>query len=348
MLSATAFAAQSAGAPLGPFGLERRDPGPRDVVLDVSHCGVCHTDIHFVNDDFGMSRYPMVPGHEIVGSVVAVGKDVHGFSVGDRAGVGCLVDSCRDCSECKAGREQFCENGFVLTYSGLEKDGKTVTQGGYSSKIVVEERFVLKVSSKLPAETQAPLLCAGITTYSPLRRFKVGAGQKVGVVGLGGLGHMGVKFAASMGAEVTVLSTSPSKKADALRLGAHDFVVTTDEVQVKRASNQFHFILDTLSAAHDYNTYVGMLKTHGVLALVGLPPKPIDVPAMPLVFGEKTITGSLIGGLRETQEMLDYCAQKNLAADVEVIPVQQIGEAYKRMLKADVKYRFVIDNASLG
>jgi uncharacterized zinc-type alcohol dehydrogenase-like protein len=347
MLGAKGFAAQSAGAPLGPFSFERRDAGPNDVVLDISHCGVCHTDIHFVNDDFGMSRYPMVPGHEIVGSVAAVGKGVQKLKVGDRAGVGCLVDTCRGCGECKAGQEQFCENGFVLTYSGLEKDGKTVTQGGYSSKIVVDERFVLKVSSKQPAEQQAPLLCAGITTYSPLRRFKVGAGQKVAVVGLGGLGHMGVKFAAAMGAEVTVLSTSASKKADALRLGAHDFVLTTDETQVKRAGNQFHFILDTLSAAHDYNTYVGMLKSHGVLALVGLPPKPIEVPAMGLVFGEKTITGSLIGGLRETQEMLDYCAEKNIAADVEVIPVQQIDAAYKRMLKGDVKYRFVIDNASL-
>jgi alcohol dehydrogenase (NADP+) len=348
MPTAKAFAAPSAGAPLGPFSLERRDPGSHDVVLGISHCGVCHTDIHFVNDDFGMSRYPMVPGHEIVGDVVAVGKDVKKLKVGDKAGVGCLVDACRSCSECAAGREQFCENGFVLTYSGLEKDGKTLTQGGYSSKIVVEERFALKVSSKLPAERQAPLLCAGITTYSPLRRFKVGKGQKVGVVGLGGLGHMGVKFAAAMGAEVTVLSTSASKKADAMRLGAHDFVLTTDEAQVKRAGNQFHFILDTLSASHDYNTYVGMLRSHGVLALVGLPPKPIEVPALPLVFGEKTITGSLIGGLPETQEMLDYCGEKGIAADVEVIPVQQVNDAYKRMLKGDVKYRFVVDNASLG
>ena len=347
MLATKAFAAPHAGASLGPFGFERRDPGPHDIVLDISHCGVCHTDIHFVNDDFGMSRYPMVPGHEIVGTVAAVGTQVSGFKVGDRAGVGCLVDSCRDCGECTAGREQFCENGFVLTYSGLEKDGKTLTQGGYSTRTVVDQRFVLKVSPTIPAEKQAPLLCAGITTYSPLRRFNVGAGQRVAVVGLGGLGHMGVKFAASMGAEVTVLSTSASKKADAHRLGAHDFVLTTDEAQVKRVANQFHFILDTLSAAHDYNTYVGMLRTRGVLALVGLPPKPIEVPAMPLVFGQKVITGSLIGGLPETQEMLDYCAAKNVSADVEVIPVQEINAAYKRMLKADVKYRFVIDTASL-
>lgn len=348
MLVARGFAALHAGASLGPFNFERREPGPHDVVLDISHCGVCHTDIHFVNNDFGMSRYPMVPGHEIIGKVAAVGREVRAFKVGDGAAVGCLVDSCRDCSECKAGREQFCENGFVLTYSGLEKDGKTLTQGGYSTRTVVDERFVLKVSPRLPAEKQAPLLCAGITTYSPLRRFKVGAGQKVAVVGLGGLGHMGVKFAASMGAEVTVLSTSAAKKAEAIQLGAHDFVLTTDEAQVKRVGNRFQFILNTLSAAHDYNVYVGMLKTHGVLALVGVPPKPIDVPALSLIFGDKTITGSLIGGLPETQEMLDYCAAKNLTADVEVIPVQEVNVAYKRMLKSDVRYRFVIDNATLG
>ena len=347
MIPAKAFAAPRAGATLGPFSFERRDPGPRDVVLDISHCGVCHTDIHFVNNDFGMSLYPMVPGHEIVGKVAAVGRAVENFKVGDTAGVGCLVDSCRTCPECSAGLEQFCQNGFVLTYSGLEKDGKTVTQGGYSTKTVVDERFVLKVSPRLPPEKTAPLLCAGITTYSPLRRFKVGKGQRVAVVGLGGLGHMGVKFAASFGAEVTVLSTSAAKKADALRLGAHEFVLTTDEAQVRRAAGQFNFILNTLSAAHDYNMYVAMLRTHGVLALVGVPPRPIDVPALPLIFGEKTITGSLIGGLPETQEMLDYCVANDLTADVEVIPVQQIDEAYKRMLKSDVKYRFVIDNASL-
>ena len=347
MIPAKAFAAPRAGATLEPFSFERRDPGPHDVVLDISHCGVCHTDIHFVNNDFGMSLYPMVPGHEIVGTVAAVGRAVENFKVGDAAGVGCVVDSCRTCPECSAGLEQFCQNGFVLTYSGLEKDGKTVTQGGYSTKTVVDERFVLKVSPGLPPEKTAPLLCAGITTYSPLRRFKVGKGQRVAVVGLGGLGHMGVKFAASLGAEVTVLSTSAAKKADALRLGAHEFVLTTDEAQVQRAAGQFHFILDTLSAAHDYNMYVAMLRTHGVLAVVGVPPRPIEVPALPLIFGEKTITGSLIGGLPETQEMLDYCVANHITADVEVIPAQQIDEAYKRMLKSDVKYRFVIDNASL-
>ncbi|HEV3214790.1 MAG TPA: NAD(P)-dependent alcohol dehydrogenase [Vicinamibacterales bacterium] len=347
MIATKAFAAQHAGSPLAPFSFERREPGAHDVAIEISHCGVCHTDIHFVRNDFGMSLYPMVPGHEIIGKVIAVGSDVKKFRPGDTVGVGCLVDSCRECESCTNGLEQHCQNGFVLTYSGYEKDGKTITQGGYSTKIVVEERFVLKVSSSLAAERAAPLLCAGITTYSPLRRWKIGKGHKVAVIGLGGLGHMGVKFAASFGAEVTVLSTSASKKSDSLRLGAHDFVLTTDDEQVKRAANQFHFILDTLSASHDYNTYVGMLKTGGTMVCVGLPPEPIQIPALSIVFSRKCIAGSLIGGLPETQEMLDYCAAHGVAADVEVIPIQQINDAYSRMLKNDVKYRFVIDTASL-
>jgi uncharacterized zinc-type alcohol dehydrogenase-like protein len=347
MIATKGFAAQQVGAALAPYTFERRDPGAQDVVIDISHCGVCHTDLHFVRNDFGMSLYPMVPGHEIVGKVAAVGAGVKSFKPGDPAAVGCLVDSCRKCASCGSGLEQHCENGFVLTYSGYEKDGKTITQGGYSTKIVVDERFVLKVSPKMAPEKVAPLLCAGITTYSPLRRMQVGKGQKVAVVGLGGLGHMGVKFAAAFGAEVTVLSTSASKKADALRLGAHDFVLTTDEEQVKRAAGAFHVILDTLSASHDYNMYVGMLRTGGTLVCVGLPPEPIQVPAFSLVFPRKAITGSLIGGLPETQEMLDYCAAQGIGADVEVIPVQKIDESYARMLKNDVKYRFVIDTSSL-
>jgi uncharacterized zinc-type alcohol dehydrogenase-like protein len=348
MIATKAFAARSAGAPLGPFTFERRDPGPLDVVIDISHCGVCHTDIHFVNNDLGMSLYPMVPGHEIVGKVTAVGKNVKRFKVGDTAAVGCLVDSCRDCSACASGLEQYCQKGFVLTYSSYEKDGKTVSQGGYSTKIVVDERFVLKVSPKLPPDKAAPLLCAGITTYSPLRHWKIGKGNRVAILGLGGLGHMGVKFASKFGADVTVLSTSPAKKADALRLGAHDFVVTTDDAQAKRAAGQFDFVLDTVAAPHDYGTYVAMLKTDGVLVCVGLPPEPIQVPAPSLIFARKSIAGSVIGGLPETQEMLDYCAAQNITADVEVIPIQQINDAYKRMLRADVKYRFVIDTASLN
>lgn len=348
MIATKAFAARSAGAPLGAFNFERRDPGPLDVVIDISHCGVCHTDIHFVNNDLGMSLYPMVPGHEIVGKVTAVGRSVKRLKAGDTAGVGCLVDSCRDCSACASGLEQYCQKGFVLTYSSYEKDGKTVTQGGYSTKIVVDERFVVNVSPKLPADKAAPLLCAGITTYSPFRHWKVGSGQRVAILGLGGLGHMGVKFAAAFGADVTVLSTSPAKKADALRLGAHDFVLTTDDAQVKRAAGQFDFILDTVAAAHDYGAYVAMLKTDGVLICVGLPPDPIQIPAPSLIFARKSIAGSVIGGLPETQEMLDYCAAKNITADVEVIPIQQINDAYKRMLRGDVKYRFVIDTASLN
>ena len=347
MITTKAYAAQSAAATLTPFNFERRNPGPHDVEIDILFCGVCHTDIHFINNDFGMSIYPMVPGHEIVGRVVSVGNHVKKFKQGDIAGVGCLVDSCRDCDYCNEGLEQYCANGGVFTYSGLEKDGKTVTQGGYSNKIVVDERFVLKVSDKLSPAHAAPLLCAGITTYSPLRHWKVGKGHKIGIVGLGGLGHMAIKFAVAFGAEVTVLSTSPGKKEDALKLGAHNFVVTTDEEQVKTVASQFNFILDTLSANHDYAMYVGMLKVDGTLICVGLPSEPIHMPAFNIVFARKCVAGSLIGGLPETQEMLDYCAEHNITSDVEVIPIQQIQQAYQRMLKSDVKYRFVIDMASL-
>ena len=347
MIPTKAFASQSVGAPLAPFSFERRDPGPNDVAIDIVNCGVCHTDIHFINNDFGMSLYPMVPGHEIVGKVTAVGAGVTKFKPGDLAGVGCLVDSCRRCDACTAGLEQYCQGGFVLTYSSLEKDGKTVTQGGYSTKIVVDESYTLKLPSGMPLESAAPLLCAGITTYSPLRHWKVGKGQKVAIVGLGGLGHMGVKFAASLGAEVTVLSTSPSKKSDSTRLGASDFLVTTDSAQVAKAANRFDFILDTLSASHDYNMYLSMLRPSGTMVCVGLPPEPMHIPPPTLVFARKSIAGSLIGGLAETQEMLDYCGKHKIAADVEVIPIQQINEAFKRMLKNDVKYRFVIDTKSL-
>ncbi|MEO7273924.1 MAG: NAD(P)-dependent alcohol dehydrogenase [Vicinamibacterales bacterium] len=347
MITTKAFAAHHVGSPLGPFSFERRDPRPHDVLIDISHCGVCHTDIHFVRNDFGMSFYPMVPGHEIVGTVTAVGASVKAFQPGDTAAVGCLVDSCRQCESCAGGHEQYCENGFVLTYSAYEKEGTTLTQGGYSSNIVVDERFVLKVSSTMDRASAAPLLCAGITTYSPLRHWKIGKDHKVAIIGLGGLGHMGVKFAAAMGADVTVLSTSPAKKVDSQRLGAHDFVVTTDDAAVSRAANQFHFILNTLSAAHDYNRYLGMLKSSGTMVCVGLPPEPIHVPAAHIVFTRKCIAGSLIGGLPETQEMLDYCAAQGITADVEVIAMQQINEAFERVLNSDVRYRFVIDMASL-
>lgn len=347
MIETKGFAAEHAGAALAPFAFSRRDPRPQDVVIDISYCGVCHTDIHFVRNDFGMSLYPMVPGHEIVGTVTNVGSAVTKFKAGDIAGVGCLVDSCRECESCRHGLEQYCQKGFVLTYSGLEKDGTTVTQGGYSTTIVVDEAFVLSVPAGLAMERVAPLLCAGITTYSPLRRWNVGAGHRLAVVGLGGLGHMAVKFGVSFGAEVTVLSTSPAKKVDATRLGAHDFVVTTDTADAARAANRFDFILDTLSAGHDYNTYLAMLKTEGTMICVGLPPEPIQVPPAALVFTGRCVAGSLIGGLPQTQEMLNYCGEHDITADVEVIPIEAINEAYERMLRSDVKYRFVIDLASL-
>lgn len=347
MTTVKAYAALDASAPLAPFSIERREPGPHDISIQILYCGVCHTDIHFVRNDIGMSLYPMVPGHEIVGRVLQVGNKVEKFKEGDYAGVGCLVDSCRECGNCNDGLEQYCENGFVLTYSFYEKDGKTITQGGYSSKIVVDERFVLKVSDALPLEKVAPLLCAGITTYSPMKYWKIGKGHKVGVVGLGGLGHMAVKFAASFGAEVTVLSTSPSKEADAKRLGANQFILTNDEDQLKKVTNYFDFIIDTVSSNHDYEKYLYLLSSSSTLILLGVATEPMKLPAIHMVFNRKAVAGSIIGGLPETQEMLDYCAEHNITADVEVIPIQQINEAYERILKGDIKYRFVIDMATL-
>jgi uncharacterized zinc-type alcohol dehydrogenase-like protein len=289
----------------------------------------------------------MVPGHEIVGRVTKVGSAVTKFKEGDLAGIGCLVDSCRSCDKCKKGLEQYCENGSVGTYNGIERDGKTITYGGYSKQIVTDENFVLHVSEKLPIEGVAPLLCAGITTYSPLRHWKVGKGHKVGVLGLGGLGHMAVKFAASFGAEVTMLSTSPKKEEDAKRLGAYKFALTKDPSSLKALSNYFDFIIDTVSAPHDYNIYLGMLNTDGVMICVGAPPEPAQIPAFNLIFQRRSIGGSLIGGLPETQEMLDYCAEHNIVSDVEVIAMKDINEAYERMLNGDVRYRFVIDMQSL-
>ncbi len=347
MIPTKSYAAQSAGDTLAPYEFERRSPRPHDVQIEITYCGVCHTDIHLINNDWGISIYPMVPGHEIVGRVVAVGENVRKFKPGDRAGVGCLVDSCRDCDYCNEGLEQHCANGAVYTYSAYEKDGTTITQGGYSTGIVVDERFVLKMPENLEPSKAAPLLCAGITTYSPLRQWKVGKGHRVAIIGLGGLGHMAVKFAVSFGAEVTVLSTHAGKKADAEKLGAHHFVVTTDEEQAKSVAGKFDFILDTLSASHDYNFYLAMLKAGGKFICIGLPVEPINVPSFNIVFTRKCIAGSLIGGLPETQEMIDYCGEHNITADVEVIPIQQISEAYKRMLASDIKYRFVIDMKSL-
>jgi len=346
-LPSRAYAAQSPTSGLAPFNFERRKPGPRDVLIQIRYCGVCHTDIHFVRNDWGISLYPMVPGHEIVGVVGGVGADVRRFKPGDTVGVGCLVDSCGACDNCRAGLQQYCTNGMVLTYSAYEKDGRTVTYGGYSNQIVVKEDFVLKVSDRLPLDRVAPLLCAGITTYSPLKTWQVKSAHKVAVLGLGGLGHMAVKFAVSFGAEVTVLSRSPNKETDARRLGAHRFLQTTDPAQVKSGAGYFDFIVDTVASKHDYNLPLNMLKTDGTLICLGAPPEPIELQAFPLLFQRRRVVGSLIGGLPETQEMLDYCAAKNITSDIELISIKDINGAYARMEKSDVKYRFVIDMASL-
>lgn len=347
MPNTKAYAAQSAPAPILPFTIERRAPKPQDVKIEILYCGVCHSDLHTARNEWGNTVYPCVPGHEIVGRVTAVGDQVKNFKVGDLAGIGCLVDSCRECDNCKDGLEQYCSNGMVGTYNGMEKDGSGNTFGGYSKSILAHEDFVLHISDKLPLEAVAPLLCAGITTYSPLRHWKVGKGHKVGILGLGGLGHMGVKIAAALGAEVTMLSHSPSKEKDAKKLGAHHFVLTSDKAQVKKVMGSFDFILDTVSAEHDYNFYLGMLRTNGVMVCVGAPPTPAQIPAINLIFGRKSFAGSLIGGIPETQEMLDFCAKHNIVSDVEVIAIKDINEAYERMLKGDVRYRFVIDMATL-
>ena len=347
MSSTKAYAAQSATTPLAPWNLERRALGPYDVQIEILFCGVCHSDLHTVRNEWGGTIYPAVPGHEIVGRVIETGDRVKNFKGDDLAAVGCMVDSCRECNNCKQGLEQYCDNGMVGTYNGLQKDGSGVTYGGYSKQIVVHEDFVLKISDKLPLEGLAPLLCAGITTYSPLRYWNVSKGDKVGILGLGGLGHMGVKLAASFGAEVTMLSHSPSKEADAKRLGAHHFILTSDKQQVKGVRNYFDFILDTISAEHDYNIYLSLLKTNGKMVCVGAPPTPAQVPAFDLIFKRRTLAGSLIGGIPETQEMLDYCTEHNIVSDVEVIAIKDINECYERMLKGDVRYRFVIDMSTL-
>jgi uncharacterized zinc-type alcohol dehydrogenase-like protein len=347
MIKTPAYAAAVAKAPLAPLFIERREPGPHDVLIEILYCGVCHSDIHQVRDEWAAGIFPMVPGHEIVGRIAKVGDKVTRFKVGDLAGVGCFVDSCRECPECKAGLEQYCQVGPNWTYNCRERDGKTPTYGGYSTRIVVDEQYTLRVSSKLTLEGVAPLLCAGITTYSPLRHWKVGRGQRIGVLGLGGLGHMAVKLAASFGAEVTVFSTSPSKQADAKRLGAHQFALTTQGGTMKSLAHRFDFIIDTVSAPHDHGAYLDTLKTDGVMVCVGIPTAPLSVPPFSLIAGRRSVAGSGIGGIAETQEMLDYCAAHNITSDVEVVPIQQINAAYERVIKGQVKYRFVIDIASL-
>ncbi|MFM8269553.1 MAG: NAD(P)-dependent alcohol dehydrogenase [Pseudomonadota bacterium] len=333
---------------LGPFQFERRSPRENDVVIDIAYCGVCHSDIHQARDEWGGSIYPMVPGHEIVGTVSKVGSGVSYFNVGDLVGVGCLVDSCRECASCHESLEQYCQNGMVGTYNSLERDGSTPTYGGYSNKIVVREEFVLKIDPKLNLAATAPLLCAGITTYSPLRNWKVGPGQKVGIVGLGGLGHMAVKFSRALGAHTVVFSTSESKKKDAERLGAHEVVLSHQSDQMGSHLNSFDFILDTVSAPHDVNQYLSLLKRDSTMVLVGVPTQPLAIASTSLILSRKNLSGSLIGGIKETQEMLDFCAKHGIVSDIELIPIQKINEAYERIIRSDVKYRFVIDMKSIG
>lgn len=345
--STKAFSTASATSPLVAAVIERRNPTATDVQIEILYCGVCHSDLHFARNEWHFTQYPAVPGHEIVGRVTAVGSGVKKFKLGDTVGVGCLVDSCRSCAHCREGLEQFCPE-MVMTYGSMDKHLGRPTLGGYSQSIVVTEEFVLRMPANLDLAAAAPLLCAGITTYSPLRHWKVGAGQKVGIVGLGGLGHMGVKFARAFGAHVVLFTTSSGKTADAKRLGAHEVVLSKDGAQMQAQAGSFDFILDTVSAVHDLNAYLNLLKRDGNLVLVGAPEKPFEVGAFPLIFSRRSFSGSLIGGLPETQEMLDFCGKHNITADIEMIRMDQINTAYERMLKSDVKYRFVIDLASLS
>ncbi|MGH8504430.1 MAG: NAD(P)-dependent alcohol dehydrogenase [Stenotrophobium sp.] len=348
MLQTYGYAANSATSPLAPLDFQRREPGADDVQIDILYCGVCHSDLHTVRSEWGGTQYPCVPGHEIVGRVSKVGKDVRRFKQGDLVGVGCMVDSCQGCASCSEGLEQYCENGFTGTYNGADKRGGGYTFGGYSSNIVVREKFVLRIPDKLDPAAAAPLLCAGITTYSPLRHWKIGKGHKVGVVGLGGLGHMAIKLAHSMGAHVTLFTTSAGKAEDAKRLGANEVVISKDHAQMKARRNSLDFILNTVAASHNLDAFLSLLKRDGIMTLVGVPENPHPSPAVAnLVFKRRSLAGSLIGGIAETQEMLDFCAKHNIVSDIELIDIKQINAAYERMLKSDVKYRFVIDMATL-
>ncbi|WP_373539450.1 NAD(P)-dependent alcohol dehydrogenase [Chamaesiphon sp.] len=342
-----AYAAQTAKTPLAPFSIQRRDVGKHDVQIDILYCGVCHSDLHTVRSEWQGTTYPCVPGHEIVGRVTKVGKDVNKFKEGDTVGVGCMVDSCLTCANCKEDLEQFCTVGTIFTYNSHDKHTGGITYGGYSESIVVDKAFVLKIPKHLDLAATAPLLCAGITTYSPLRHNNVSKGQKVGVVGLGGLGHVAVKLAKAFGAHVVVFTTSANKVEDALLLGADEVVNSKNPDEMKKHLNSFHFILDTVSANHDINAYLLLLKRDGNLTQVGIPTEPLSLNVGSLVFGRRSLSGSLIGGIKETQEMLDFCGKHHITADIELIPIQKINEAYDRLVRSDVKYRFVIDMASL-
>jgi alcohol dehydrogenase (NADP+) len=340
------YAATSAKAPLGPFSFERREPGEKDVAIDIKFCGICHSDIHQAREEWGGAIFPMVPGHEIGGVVTAVGGKVTKFKPGDKVGVGCFVDSCRHCAQCKEGLEQYCTQGIVFTYNSKEHDG-TPTYGGYSEKIVVDENYVLRMPENLPLDASAPLLCAGITMYSPLMHWHAGPGTKLAIVGLGGLGHMGVKIGHALGAETTVLSHSLRKQADAKRLGADHFYATSDPATFANLKNYFDLIINTVSAEIDWNAYLELLKVDGSLVVVGIPERTIPVAPFSLIAARRSLAGSMIGGIRETQEMLDFCGQHKIPCDIEVIPIQKVNEAYERVVKGDVRYRFVIDLASL-
>jgi uncharacterized zinc-type alcohol dehydrogenase-like protein len=346
VLTVNAFAAVSATEPLRATTIERRDLGPRDVLIEIAYAGICHSDIHTVRGDWGPQTYPLAPGHEIVGIVTEVGSEVTRHTVGDRAGVGCLVNSCGECTSCRAGLEPYCLVGITPTYAGVDADG-TITQGGYSTHIVVTEDFVLRIPEGIPFETAAPLLCAGITTYSPLHHWGAGPGKRVAVVGLGGLGHMGVKFAHAMGAEVTVLSQSLKKREDGLRLGADHYYATGDPETFEALAGSFDLIVNTVSANIDVSAYLGLLKLDGTMVNVGVPVEPMAVPAFSLILGRRSLAGSAIGGIGETQEMLDFCAEHGISSDVEVVGIDRVNEAYERVLASDVRYRFVIDVATM-
>ena len=340
------YAAQQAKAALGPYSFERREPSDHDIVIDIGYCGICHTDIHQVGDEWGGSKFPMVPGHEITGTVSQVGPKVTRYKAGDRVGVGCFVNSCRKCGPCSKNLEQYCTEGMVTTYNGTEKDG-TPTQGGYSNKIVVDENYVLSIPDNLPLDKAAPLLCAGVTLYSPLMHWKARPGKKVGIIGLGGIGHMGVKLAHALGAEVTVLIHSLKKQEDGKKLGADHFYATSDPTTFEKLKGYFDLMINTVSAELDWNKYLDLLALDGAMVVVGIPEKEIPVGSYPLVAGRRSLAGSLIGGIKETQEMLNFCSKNNIASEIEVIPIQKVNDAYKRILASDVRYRFVIDIKSL-